>query len=190
MYEIFIAMIIFLTGLIIGSFSNVCIYRIPRNESLISPGSHCPQCSKPILFYDNIPLISYLLLKGKCRNCGQTIPVQYPLVELVTGLFYLALYLFYGLQIISFVYMLLSTLLIIISFIDLKERIIPDVISLPFMVIGFLLSFFSEKYNTCKFLLGILGGGGSLYLVAVLAQNYSRKKQWGSVKLAAMIGAF
>src|SRR5688572_15861813 len=98
MENIIIAIIVFIIGLVIGSFSNVCIYRIPREESLISPGSHCPQCNQPIKFYDNIPLISYLILRGKCRYCGKKIPIQYPLVEFLTGLLYLVLYLTYGLQ--------------------------------------------------------------------------------------------
>ena len=192
MEEIITGIIIFAIGLVIGSFSNVCIYRIPRNESIIRPGSHCPQCSKPIPFYDNIPVISYILLKGKCRYCGQPIPLQYPIVELATGLFYLALYLFNGLQLIAIVYMLLCTLLIIISFIDLKERIIPDVLSLPFIAIGFILSFFLKGLSPVDSLLGILVGGGSLLIIAI-AGTYLFKKEamgGGDIKLAAMIGAF
>jgi len=189
---IFTGMIIFIIGLVIGSFSNVCIYRIPRNESIVRPGSHCPQCSKPISFYDNIPVISYILLKGKCRYCGQPILLQYPIVELATGLFYLALYLFYGFQPITIVYMILCTLLIIISFIDLKERIIPDVLSLPFIFIGFILSFFLKTLSPIDSLLGILAGGGSLLIIAI-AGTYLFKKEamgGGDIKLAAMIGAF
>jgi leader peptidase (prepilin peptidase) / N-methyltransferase len=192
MSQLFTGIVIFLIGLVIGSFSNVCIYRIPRNESIIRPGSHCPKCSKPIPFYDNIPIISYLILKGKCRYCGQPIPLQYPIVELATGLFYLALYLFYGLQLIAIVYMLLCTLLIIISFIDLKERIIPDVLSLPFIAIGFILSFFLKSLSPVDSLLGILVGGGSLLIIAI-AGTYLFKKEamgGGDIKLAAMIGAF
>ncbi|MFW6130928.1 MAG: prepilin peptidase [Atribacterota bacterium] len=192
MIEIIIGGLIFIIGLIMGSFSNVCIYRIPRNESIIRPGSHCPRCSKPIPFYDNIPVISYLLLHGKCRYCGHPIPLQYPIVELATGLFYLALYLFYGLQLITFVYMILCSLLIIISFIDLKERIIPNVLSLPLIPIGFILSFFLKRLSPVDSLLGILAGGGSLLIIAI-AGTYLFKKEamgGGDIKLAAMIGAF
>jgi len=179
MIEIIIGGLIFIIGLIMGSFSNVCIYRIPRNESIIHPGSHCPQCSKPIPFYDNIPIISYILLRGKCRYCGQPIPIQYPLVELATGLFYLALYLFYG-------------ILIIISFIDLKERIIPDVLSLPFIAVGFILSFFIRILSPVDSLLGILAGGGSLLIIAIVGSKLFKKEAMGGgdIKLAAMIGAF
>lgn len=192
MIEIITGFIIFTIGLVIGSFSNVCIYRIPRNESLVWPGSHCPKCSKPIKFYDNIPLISYIILKGKCRNCGEPIPLQYPIVELATGLFYLALYLFYGLQLIALVYMMLCSVLIIISFIDLKVEIIPDTISLPFIVIGFLLSFFLRNINPLDSMLGIITGGGSLLLVAIFGSKLFKKEAMGGgdIKLAAMIGAF
>jgi leader peptidase (prepilin peptidase) / N-methyltransferase len=192
MENIMITAIVFVIGLVIGSFSNVCIYRIPRGESLIRPGSHCPQCNKPIKPYDNIPLISYLILGGKCRYCGKQIPFQYPLVELLTGLLYLSLYLFFGLQLVTFVYMLLGTVLIIITFIDLKEKIIPDVLSYPFIMIGFLFSFFRKDLTPINSLLGILAGGGSLLLIAV-AGTYLFKKEamgGGDVKLAAMIGAF
>lgn len=192
MIEIITGFIIFTIGLVIGSFSNVCIYRIPRNESLVWPGSHCPKCSKQIKFYDNIPLISYIILKGKCRNCGEPIPLQYPIVELATGLFYLALYLFYGLQLIALVYMMLCSVLIIISFIDLKVEIIPDTISLPFIVIGFLLSFFLRNINPLDSMLGIITGGGSLLLVAIFGSKLFKKEAMGGgdIKLAAMIGAF
>ncbi len=192
MVQLFTGIIIFTIGLVIGSFSNVCIYRIPRNESLVWPGSHCPQCSKQIKFYDNIPLISYIILKGKCRNCGEPIPLQYPIVELATGLFYLALYLFYGLQLIALVYMMLCSVLIIISFIDLKVEIIPDTISLPFIVIGFLLSFFLRNINPLDSMLGIITGGGSLLLVAIFGSKLFKKEAMGGgdIKLAAMIGAF
>lgn len=190
--QLFVGIMIFLIGLIIGSFSNVCIYRIPRNESLIKPGSHCPQCNKPIPFYDNIPLISYLFLKGKCRYCGKPIHPQYPIVELATGLFYLALYLFYGLQPITIVYMFLCSVLIIISFIDLKERIIPDVLSVPLIIVGFILSFFLRNLSTIDSLLGILAGGGSLLIIAVFGTYLFKKEAMGGgdVKLAAMLGAF
>lgn len=192
MNEMIIGGLIFIIGLIVGSFSNVCIYRIPRNESIVRPGSHCPQCSKPIPFYDNIPIISYILLRGKCRYCGQPIPIQYPLVELATGLFYIALYLFYGLQLVSVAYMILCTLLIIISFIDLRERIIPDVLSLPFIAFGFILSFFIRIITPVDSLLGILAGGGSLLIIAIVGSKLFKKEAMGGgdIKLAAMIGAF
>jgi len=192
MFQFITGLIIFTIGLVIGSFSNVCIYRLPRNESLIFPGSHCPKCYKPIKYYDNIPLVSYLILKGKCRYCQEKISGQYPLVEFLTSFIYLILFLSYGLQWRTFVYMLLCSALIIITFIDLKEKIIPDVISLPFIALGFILSFFLKNISTTDSLLGILTGGGSLLLIAVVGSFIFKKEAMGGgdIKLAAMIGAF
>ena len=120
-------MIIFVLGLIIGSFSNVCIYRIPKKKSIAFPASHCPNCQNPIKAMDNIPLLSYLLLKGKCRKCGEKISIRYPIVEFLTGLVYLLIFLVYGRSVQTFVYVLLSSALIIISFIDLDKQIIPEI---------------------------------------------------------------
>lgn len=183
---------IFIIGMVIGSFSNVCIYRIPRNESVVFPASHCPICSQTIKWYDNIPVISFLMLRGKCRNCKAKISVQYPMVEFLTGVVYLMIFLFYGLQFKSLVYMLFCSVLIIITFIDLKEEIIPDTLSLPFMAIGFLLSFFLKDLTPVNSLLGILVGGGSLLLIAA-AGSYLFKREamgGGDIKLAAMVGSF
>lgn len=190
--QIFIAIIIFAIGLVIGSFSNVCIYRLPRNESIIFPGSHCPNCNQQIKWYDNIPLISYIILNGKCRYCDEKIPIQYPLVEFLNAALYLFLFYFYGLQLHTVVYMLFCSALIIITFIDLKEKIIPDVISFPFIALGFILSFMLKNISPLNSLLGILVGGGSLYLVAIVGTYIFKKEAMGGgdIKLAAMIGAF
>ncbi|MBP8718620.1 MAG: prepilin peptidase [Candidatus Atribacteria bacterium] len=192
MYEIIAGIFVLLLGLIIGSFSNVCIYRIPRQESLIRPGSHCPKCNQPIKFYDNIPLVSFIILKGKCRYCKEKISWQYPLVEFLTGIIYLLLFLRYGLQLVTFVYMFFCSALIIITFIDLKENIIPDVLSLPFLLLGFLMSFFLKNLSPINSLLGILAGGGVLLLVAILGSFLFKKEAMGGgdIKLAAMVGAF
>ena len=192
MYEIIAGIFVLLLGLIIGSFSNVCIYRIPRNESLIRPGSHCPKCNQPIKFYDNIPLVSFIILKGKCRYCKEKISWQYPLVEFLTAVLYLLLFLRYGLQLVTFVYMFFCSALIIITFIDLKENIIPDVLSLPFLLLGFLMSFFLKNLSPINSLLGILAGGGVLLLVAILGSFLFKKEAMGGgdIKLAAMVGAF
>jgi leader peptidase (prepilin peptidase)/N-methyltransferase len=192
MYEIIAGIFVLLLGLIIGSFSNVCIYRIPRNESLIRPGSHCPKCNQPIKFYDNIPLVSFIILKGKCRYCKEKISWQYPLVEFLTAVLYLLLFLRYGLQLVTFVYMFFCSALIIITFIDLKENIIPDVLSLPLLLLGFLMSFFLKNLSPINSLLGILAGGGVLLLVAILGSFLFKKEAMGGgdIKLAAMVGAF
>ena len=184
--------IIFILGLVIGSFSNVCIYRIPKNESIVFPASHCTSCQTPIKAMDNIPLLSYFLLKGKCRNCGENISIRYPIVEFLTGVVYLLIYFIYGWSLQTLVYIILSSALIIISFIDLDEQIIPDEISLPGMVLGFLISFFVPYISYFNSLLGILTGGGIIFLIALAGLAIFKKEAMGGgdVKLAAMIGAF
>lgn len=184
--------LIFSLGLIVGSFSNVCIYRIPRNESVIYPASHCPKCRTKIKPVDNIPLLSYILLKGRCRNCGSKISIQYPVVEFLTGLIYLIIYLTYGLSIQSLVYIILSSALIIIAFIDLQEQIIPDVISLPGIVVGLILSFLVPYMSFINSALGALVGGGIILIIAWVGSIIFKKEAMGGgdVKLTAMIGAF
>ena len=184
--------LIFILGLIVGSFSNVCIYRIPRNESIVYPASHCPKCRSNISPKDNIPLLSYILLKGRCRNCKSKIPIQYPVVEFLSGLIYLIIYLTYGLSIQSLIYIFLSSALIIIAFIDLNEQIVPDVISLPGIVIGFIISFFVPYISFVNSALGVLVGGGIILIIGLAGSAIFKKEAMGGgdVKLAAMIGAF
>jgi len=193
-YEIEIISIVSLTllGLIVGSFSNVCIYRIPRNESIVFPASHCPKCSKAIRPFDNIPLLSYILLKGRCRHCKSKISIQYPLVEFLTGLTYLIIYFIYGLTIQTLVFIILSSALIIIAFIDLNEEIVPDVISLPGIVIGFVISFFVPYISFVNSGLGVVVGGGIILIIGLGGSVIYKKEAMGGgdVKLAAMIGAF
>lgn len=183
---------IFILGLIVGSFSNVCIYRIPKNESIIFPASHCPKCHSNISPKDNIPLLSYILLKGRCRNCKSKISIQYPIVELLTGLIYLIISLIYGLSVQTLIYIILSSALIIIAFIDLNEEIVPDVISLPGIVIGFIISFFVTYISYANSALGILAGGGIILIIGLAGSVIFKKEAMGGgdVKLAAMIGAF
>jgi len=131
---------VFIFGTIIGSFLNVCIGRIPNDESVVSPPSHCPKCKASIAFYDNFPLLSYLWLHGKCRDCHERISPRYFVVELLTGLVALALYSRFDLSytfVVSFVF---AAALIVISFIDLDVRIVPDVISLPGIIFGLVFS--------------------------------------------------
>jgi len=184
--------LIFILGLIVGSFSNVCIYRIPRNESIVYPASHCPKCHSNISPKDNIPLLSYILLKGRCRNCKSKISIQYPIVELLTGLIYLIIYLIYGLSIQTLIYIILSSALIIIAFIDLNEQIVPDVISLPGIVIGSIISSFVTYISFINSALGILAGGGIILTIGLAGSVIFKKEAMGGgdVKLVAMIGAF
>ena len=184
--------LIFILGLIVGSFSNVCIYRIPRNESIIYSGSHCPKCGTTIRPMDNIPLLSYIILKGRCRNCGSRISIQYPVVELLTGLTYLIIYLTYGLNIQSLIYIILSSALIIIAFIDLNKQIVPDVISLPGIGAGLILSFFVPYISFIDSALGVAVGGGIILIIGLVGSVIFKKEAMGGgdVKLAAMVGAF
>jgi len=192
MYYDINAIPIFILGLIVGSFSNVCIYRIPRNKSIIYPASHCPKCRSNISAKDNIPLLSFILLKGRCRNCKSKISIQYPVVEFLSGLIYLIIYLVYGLSVQTLIYIILSSALIIIAFIDLNEQIVPDVISLPGIVIGFILSFFVPYISFINSALGVFVGGGIILVIGLAGSLIFKKEAMGGgdVKLAAMIGAF
>ncbi len=182
----------FVFGMVVGSFLNVCICRMPKNESIVSPPSHCPHCSYQICWYDNIPLVSYLLLRGKCRGCGAHISLQYPLVELINGLLTLFLFLRFGPTLAFATLFLFCSALVVITFIDLEHQIIPDEISLSGIVVGFVLSFFLDGHSWLNSLLGILLGGGSLLLVAYLYQRLTGKDGMGGgdIKLLAMMGAF
>jgi len=183
--------VLFLLGAMIGSFLNVCIMRIPADMSVVSPASHCLSCKTPIPFYHNIPLASYILLGGKCRQCGAPIPFQYFFVELLTPLVMLVLYYYFGFSwsfLIAFVF---SAALIVITFIDLAHKIIPDVISLPGIPLFFLCSFVVPWVDPLSSLIGILAGGGTLYAVAVGYHVLTKKEGMGGgdIKLLAMVGA-
>ncbi len=168
-----IYILVFIFGAMIGSFLNVCIYRIPRKKSIISPGSKCTSCKKNILWYDNIPLLSYVLLKGKCRFCNKEISLQYFIVEAITALSFLILYMNFGTSYRFWIYSLVTSGLIVATFIDLKYQIIPDTITLGGMVLGVLLSIFipelhytfSWRYSLINSLSGLLVGGLLIYVI-------------------------
>ena len=179
-------------GAMVGSFLNVCILRLPKEESIIWPGSRCPHCKNPIQFYDNVPVISYFLLRGKCRYCKGSISLQYPLVEGITALCSLFLFMKFGPSLSYLTYFAFVAALIVITVIDLYHQIIPDVISLPGIAVGLLLSLINPYITFFNSLIGILIGGGSLFLVATLYQWLFKREGMGGgdVKLLAMIGAF
>ncbi|HEY5975477.1 MAG TPA: prepilin peptidase, partial [Geobacteraceae bacterium] len=156
----------FLLGAAVGSFLNVCIYRLPAGLSVVSPPSSCPGCGSRIRWHDNVPIFGYLLLRGRCRACHNPISPRYPLVELLNGLLTLALFAKTGPTLTFLALFLLCSSLVAITFIDLDHQIIPDVISLPGIVVGFMFSFFLPWHDWLNALLGILAGGGSLLLVA------------------------
>ena len=187
-----IELILFIFGSCIGSFLNVCIYRLPNSKSIVYPPSACPGCNTLIRFYDNIPILSFLLLRGRCRSCRAVISIRYPLVELMVGLFAVCAYLKFGLTLEALITYLFIAALIVITFIDIDHRIIPDAISLPGIPIGFAASFFSPAITYLESLVGILVGGGSLLSVAWVYSLITHKEGMGGgdIKLLAMIGAF
>jgi leader peptidase (prepilin peptidase)/N-methyltransferase len=192
MAPIFLLVYVFGVGLCIGSFLNVCIYRLPQDVSIVRPGSACPVCNTPIRWYDNLPVISFLVLRGHCRRCHTAISIRYPLVELLTGLFAVVVALRFGFTWSSLIYFIFIAALLVITFIDIDHRIIPDLISLPGIPLGFAASFALPALTWSDSLLGILLGGGSLLVVAsgyrLLTGNEGMGG--GDIKLLAMIGAF
>ena len=182
----------FLFGLILGSFLNVCIYRIPLKKSIIRPSSACPSCGQKIRFYDNIPLLSYFFLRGRCRYCGRRISVQYLLVELMAGLLSAALIMRFGAGASYFLLLAFTSSLVVISFVDLQHQIIPDVISIPGIILGFMASLLVLPVNWVDSLAGILVGGGSFYLLALIFEKIKGKEGLGGgdIKLLAMLGAW
>ena len=183
---------VFAVGVAVGSFLNVCIVRLPKAQSLVKPGSHCPMCQNPIRFYDNIPLLSYLILRGKCRKCKAQISPRYFLVEGLSGLNGLALFRTFGLSPELPVYFIFFSALLVIIFIDLDTWTIPDVITLPGIIAGVAASFLLPNVNLWQSLLGLLAGGGVLFLVAMGYQLLRKREGMGGgdIKLLAMIGAF
>jgi leader peptidase (prepilin peptidase)/N-methyltransferase len=182
---------LFLFGAIIGSFANVCILRIPAEESIVFPGSRCPRCLRPLAWYDNVPLLSWLVLRGRCRSCAEPISFRYFVVELVTGLAAVVLYLRFGLGVEWAVMFLFVAALIVITFIDLDHRIIPDVISLPGTAVGFALSLRGDP-GPVSSAIGILFGGGLLLAVAWAYSAATGREGMGGgdIKLLGMIGGF
>ena len=200
MITLLLDIFVFAIGAIIGSFLNVCIHRLPKNESVIMPASHCPKCKRNILWYDNIPILSYMILRGKCRFCRGKIAFRYPLVEIITAVLTLLLFIVFGPGIKLFSYALLSFGLIIATFVDFEINEIPDQVSIGGLVAGLALSIAGPRMlDTASrpeaFLnsfLGILVGGGSIYLLGFFGELVFRKEAMGGgdVKLMAMIGAF
>lgn len=199
MNSIFPYVISFLLGLIVGSFLNVCIYRVPRGLSLIIPSSRCPSCNTPIKPWDNIPILSYILLGGKCRSCNSRISFRYPFVEFLNGVFYTAVLWKFGIGWHIVAYFIFLSSLIVITFIDLDFQIIPDMITLPGIPLGFLAGSFllpdpflrSSLLGIKKSLLGASAGFGLFYIVALSGSALFKKEALGGgdIKLMAMVGA-
>ena len=210
---ILVIALIFLFGIVIGSFLNVCILRIPEDLSIVAPGSRCPQCQTPIRWYDNVPVFGWLWLRGKCRNCGLAISPMYPLVELTTGLLFVACYLEFGLTQAAVKWLFFTCLIIVLTITDLRIRILPDVVNWPGFVAGL---FFSAVVppddRTAVFLYvtlfhrmpsrpvqglldALLGAAFGSFLLWAVAALYRRVRGregmgMGDVKMMAMVGAF
>ncbi len=184
--------LLFGVGLVIGSFLNVCILRVPHGQSVIWPGSHCPQCQTPICWFDNIPLLNFVWLRSRCRWCGGKISWRYPLVECLNGVGYLGIVYKFGLNQSALVYALFLSALLVVMMIDLDHLMIPDVISLSGMIIGFFASAFMLPLGWVGSLLGMVLGGGVLWMLAILSPYLFGKEGLGGgdIKLLAMIGAF
>lgn len=192
--------LIFVAGAIVGSFLNVCIYRIPLKQSIAFPGSHCPKCKHRIVWYDNIPILSYMLLSGKCGYCRARIPLHYIVVEILTAFVFLALSVACGLTPKFFVYAFMMGGLIVVSFIDLATSEIPDGLSLGGIVAALALSAaFPAAWDASgpgaglvSAALGMLAGGGAIFLMGAVGGLVFKKEAMGGgdVKLMAAVGAF
>ncbi len=197
----------FLLGICVGSFLNVCIVRMPQERSVVRPRSHCPRCQKPIAWYDNVPLLSYVLLRGRCRFCAERFSFRYFFVELLTGVVFVFFYRYYGLDILLLPYLVMVCGFIVATFVDFGHRIIPDEISVGGMCAGLVLSFLIPQlqgvmpegawfWAHVKSLglsfLGLLVGGGVIYAMGMLGDFLFKKESLGGgdIKLLAMIGAF
>jgi leader peptidase (prepilin peptidase)/N-methyltransferase len=187
-----IPIMIFVFGAVVGSFLNVCIYRIPRSKSIVKPNSFCPNCEKPIEFYNNIPIVSYVILGGKCRHCSTKISMRYPFVELMTAVIFLMISRRWGLSYESFIQMFFVALLITISFIDYDFQIIPDILSIGGLVLGLAIAFVRPGFRFMDAFYGVLIGGGVLFVIAYGYQLIMKREGMGGgdIKLLAMIGAF
>ena len=181
-----------LVGLMIGSFLNVCTLRWPEDESVVFPGSHCPKCGEPIRWYDNVPVLGYVLLRGRCRACREPISLQYPLVELATGLVWAGMFSYAGLSFEALRGTLLLTILFGIALTDARFYIIPDQFSLGGLVLGLGLAFLPGGIDALDALIGAIVGFGLLGSVAVVGKWMLKKDAMGlgDIKMMAMVGAF
>jgi leader peptidase (prepilin peptidase)/N-methyltransferase len=203
----------FLIGLVIGSFLNVCILRIPREESIVLPASHCTSCGAAIQPYDNIPVLSWVFLRGRCRRCKTRISALYPIVELLTGALFLACYLAFGLSVEALKWAVFAALLVVLTITDIRERILPDKVNFLGLGLGLVLSFFTQPMDgtalwlanrvfafpppaaALSFADALLGAAAASGLLWLFAEGYFRLRGregmgLGDVKMMAMAGAF
>jgi leader peptidase (prepilin peptidase)/N-methyltransferase len=182
----------FILGLMVGSFLNVCIYRIPKGESIVWPPSHCPECGGRIKPYDNIPVLSYLILRGRCRNCGERIRLRYPLVELLTGILTLGVVCKFGLSFDSLYFLIFIYYLIIVSFIDLETMEVPVKLSYFALNFGLFLSFLSSVQTFKEAVFGASFGAGVILFIIETYYVLTGKEGmgYGDANIMAVVGAF
>lgn len=191
-YRILIQIYLFLIGAVIGSFLNVCIHRIPLEKSIIHPRSGCPRCGTIIPWYYNIPILSYLWLRGKCATCKEPISIVYPFVELLTAVFYVLLFCYFGISIPFFIYAFFGSITIVLLFIDSFHRLLPHVLTFPGIVVGLATSFVNPFLRPLDSLIGV-AVGGLIPLITLLLYQWIRKQEGmghGDVVMLAMVGAF
>lgn len=178
-------------GAIIGSFLNVCIHRLPRQQSVVWPPSQCPTCGHQLTWYENVPVISYAFLRGRCRNCRAPISMRYPVIEALTAAMFAGAFWYYGPSVLLAQRLLLGCILIALFAIDLEHHLLPDAITLPGIAAGFVFSFFTQP-GWLASLAGILTGGGILYAIAEAYYRIRREEGLGGgdIKMLAMVGAF
>ncbi|RKQ63470.1 type 4 prepilin peptidase 1 [Thermovibrio guaymasensis] len=188
----FLCLVAFLFGLIFGSFLNVCIYRIPKGKSILWPPSSCPNCGSRIKWYDNVPVLSYIILRGKCRNCGKKISPIYPIVELLTGTLTAAVVCNFDLSFDSLYYLILVYYLIVVSFIDMKTMEVPVKLSYFALVSGILLFLFTENHSFKEAIFGAsLGAGVILFIIETYFVFTGKEGMgYGDANIMAVVGAF
>ncbi|MDF2840409.1 MAG: peptidase [Clostridia bacterium] len=179
--------LIFVLGLSIGSFLNVCIYRIPEKKSIAFPASHCPTCEHSLNAIDLIPIVGYLINKGKCKYCGVKISIQYPMVELLTGILFLLLFHKFFITMEFIKYIVLVSLLIIITFVDIERQEIPDELILFGLVAGLLFNIYNIKTDMVPGIIGFILGGGVFLIIAMVTNG---AMGGGDIKLMAVLGLF
>ena len=177
----------FVVGAVVGSFLNVVIYRLPRGESVVWPGSKCSSCGAPVKWFNNIPILSWFILRGKCAECGAPFSIRYQAVELMTAVLFAACHHKFGLTSPALIYMALCASLVAVIFIDIDHLVIPDKITLPGIVAGFLCAWFFLPLPMTDSLYGFLAGGGTFLLLALVVPG---GMGGGDIKLMGMVGAF
>ena len=178
-------------GAIAGSFLNVCIYRLPLGKSVVWPASGCPRCGRLLSWYENIPVLSWVVLRGRCRTCAAPIGVRYPIIEALTAVMFGAAWWYYGPSALLASRLVFGCALIVLFAIDLEHHLLPNAITLPGIVVGFVFSFFTEP-GWMASLIGLIGGGGVLFGVAEAYYRIRHEEGlgMGDVKMLAMVGAF